>query len=243
MLDSYFSNLLTHDFQLQGVRLRQPHTLMRWLRAYAAAISTNSGYNEILDASTAGEGAKPAAKTTIAYREALGNLWLLEELPVWIEGENFFSGLKMTPKHYLIDPAFAVHLLGLDEDMLAAPGEADSDYAVFDRKYGSIIGRLFEALVFLDLKVYSGVNDADLSYVATAKNDHEIDFVVSKARRAVAFEVKLAPYIEESDVRHLLWLKEKAAGRIRDAVVITTGPYAYRREDGIAVVPAALLGA
>jgi predicted AAA+ superfamily ATPase len=243
MIESYFSNLLTHDFQMQGMRLRQPHTLMRWLRAYSAAISTNAGYNKILDASTAGEGEKPAAKTTIAYREALGNLWLLEELPAWFEGEHFFSGLKMTPKHYLIDPAFATYLLGLDEDILANGGETASYYAEFDRKYGSILGRLFEALVFLSLKVYSSVTDAELTYLATAKNDHEVDFIVSKGRKSVAFEVKLAPYIDESDVKHLLWLKEKAGDRICDAVVVTTGPYAYRREDGIAVVPAALLGA
>ena len=40
------------------------------------------------------------------------------------------------------------------------------------------------------------------------------------------------------DTRHLLWLRE----RLADAVVITTGRHAYRDEDDVAVVPAALLG-
>ncbi|MCL2047034.1 MAG: AAA family ATPase, partial [Oscillospiraceae bacterium] len=106
-IESYIDNILSHDFSQQGVRIRQPETLLRWLRAYSAAISTDAGYSEILDASTAGEGHKPAAKTTIAYREALENLWLLDELQPWIDGESFFSNLKLSPKHYLADPAFA----------------------------------------------------------------------------------------------------------------------------------------
>ncbi|MDO4646540.1 hypothetical protein [Arachnia rubra] len=44
------------------------------------------------------------------------------------------------------------------------------------------------------------------------------------------------------DVRHLLWLRDQLGDQVRDLVVITTGPTAYRRNDGIAVVPLALLG-
>jgi hypothetical protein len=43
-------------------------------------------------------------------------------------------------------------------------------------------------------------------------------------------------------VRHLRWLRESLGNSLADAIVITTGPAAYRRPDGIAVVPAALLG-
>ncbi len=48
--------------------------------------------------------------------------------------------------------------------------------------------------------------------------------------------------VETADVRHLRWLGEKLGGRLLDAVILTTGPQAYRRKDGIAVVPLALLG-
>ncbi|MDR0852908.1 MAG: DUF4143 domain-containing protein [Clostridiales Family XIII bacterium] len=241
--ESFFDNILSHEFEQQGVKIRQPQTLLRWLRAYAAATSTNSGYEEILDASTAGEGSKPSAKTTIAYREALGNLWLLDELQAWVSGSEFFTGLKSTPKHYLADPAFAVHLLGLTEEILKSPGSEIPGTDKFNKKYGDILGRLFESLMQLSLRVYSSVNDASLSYAATHKTEHEIDFIVQKGLRFIAFEVKLAPYIEDRDVRHLLWLKEKTGMYLADAIIITTGPFAYRRPDGIAVVPAALLGA
>jgi hypothetical protein len=46
----------------------------------------------------------------------------------------------------------------------------------------------------------------------------------------------------DREVRHLHWLAQQIGSDLLDAVVITTGPYAYRRPDGIAVVPAALLG-
>lgn len=59
----------------------------------------------------------------------------------------------------------------------------------------------------------------------------------------LALEVKLAPTVDDRDVTHLRWLADRLGDRLLDAVVVTTGPTAYRRRDGIAVVPAALLGA
>lgn len=71
---------------------------------------------------------------------------------------------------------------------------------------------------------------------------HEVDLVVEAGERIVALEVKLAAAVSDTDVRHLNWLKERLDGRLADAVVVTTGERAYRRPDGIAVVPLALLG-
>jgi hypothetical protein len=60
--------------------------------------------------------------------------------------------------------------------------------------------------------------------------------------RVVALEVKLSRTVGAGDVRHLAWLADTIGDDLIDAAVITTGPDAYRRADGIAVVPAALLG-
>jgi hypothetical protein len=43
-------------------------------------------------------------------------------------------------------------------------------------------------------------------------------------------------------VRHLAWLRARLGDRLADSAVITAGDEAYRRPDGIAVIPAALLG-
>ena len=58
----------------------------------------------------------------------------------------------------------------------------------------------------------------------------------------VATEVKLARTIGDGDVRHLRWPADTIGSQLVDAIVVTTGPEAHRREDGIGVVPAALLG-
>ena len=60
--------------------------------------------------------------------------------------------------------------------------------------------------------------------------------------RIVAIEIKLARTITDRDVKHLAWLRHQLGGDLLDALIVTTGAEAYRREDGIAVVPAALLG-
>lgn len=48
--------------------------------------------------------------------------------------------------------------------------------------------------------------------------------------------------MNDRDVRHLRWLSGVLGDDLLDALVINTGAAAYRRADGIAVVPAALLG-
>ncbi|MGH2347052.1 MAG: hypothetical protein ACRDG4_17635 [Chloroflexota bacterium] len=48
--------------------------------------------------------------------------------------------------------------------------------------------------------------------------------------------------VTDADVRHLLWLREQLGASPKGMVVVTTGKYAYRRQDDVAVVPAVLLG-
>ena len=43
-------------------------------------------------------------------------------------------------------------------------------------------------------------------------------------------------------MKHVLWLQNRLGADLLDMVVLTTGPEAYRRSDGVAVVPVALLG-
>ena len=43
------------------------------------------------------------------------------------------------------------------------------------------------------------------------------------------------------EVVHLKWLRQKLGPGLAGAAVITTGKDAYRRKDGIAVIPASLL--
>lgn len=54
--------------------------------------------------------------------------------------------------------------------------------------------------------------------------------------------MKLAPTVTDDDVAHLHWLRGHLGSDLLDAIVVTTGRHAYRRRDGVGVVPAVLLG-
>ncbi|WP_166789489.1 DUF4143 domain-containing protein [Cryobacterium sp. TMS1-20-1] len=106
------------------------------------------------------------------------------------------------------------------------------------------LGDFFEALVALSLQTYAAANDAQLSPFRDHDGRHEIDFVIHRGdAEAVGIEVKLKSAITDQDVRHLLWLKESLPDQIVDLVVINAGTHAYRRQDGVAVIPLALLTA
>jgi len=240
LIKSYLSNIAAVDFPDAGYNLRRPDSLYRWMTAYAAATGTTASYSEILDAATAGEGDKPSKATSVAYRDMLQTLWILDDVEPWIPIGGEFKRLKQRPKHFLADPALAAALLGYDVDSL----RFGTDESSYDRKYGSILGRLFESLVALSLKTYAQLNDAHLRHFRTQNGDREVDFIIEKGRDIIAIEVKYSPEISKNDVKHLVWLREKYGPRCKELIVVTAGPYAYRRkEDGILVVPAALLGA
>jgi predicted AAA+ superfamily ATPase len=237
-LTGYAEAIVTREFAQYGQVVRRPDTLRRWLAAYAAATGTVANYSTILDAATPGEGDKPGKTTTISYRDALSALWMLDEVPAWASGAEVYARLAATPKHFLADPALAVALLELEESDLLEPETAPEWFPEF----GPLTGRLFEALIGLSLQTYAQASKAHLSYLRTRDGRHEIDFIVERKRRIVAIEVKMAQTATDADVRHLVWLKQQLGDRLADAIFVTTGPYAYRRSDGIAVVPASLLG-
>ena len=239
LVEGYIDYAVSHDFAVQGVSLRRPQALKRWLRAFAAATATDAGYTEILDAATAGEADKPGKNASLAYREALERLWLIDELPPWTEGRDYFARLKQTPRHHLADPALASALLGVSDEDLSR-GRARS---VFDKMAGGIAGRLFESLVAQSVRVYADACRASASYARTQNGDHEIDLIVRQGQRVLAFEVKLAPTVSDEDTRHLAWIRNRLGDALADAAVITSGPDCYRRTDGFGVIPAALLGA
>ena len=69
-----------------------------------------------------------------------------------------------------------------------------------------------------------------------------MDFIVEGDDGVLALEAKLASAITDHDVKHLLWLRERLGRDCTDLAIVHTGPEAYRRADGIAVIPLALLG-
>ncbi len=236
-LRSYIDRALDRDIVDAGTQVRRPQALKAWLRAYAAATATATSYNAILNAATPGESDKPARQTVAGYREALERMWLLDPLPAWCPTFSPLKRLAQAPRHHLADPALVATLLdATQETLLAGEGPKRRDNEPF-------LGLLFESLVTLSVRVMASTLRATTSHLRTQNGDHEVDLIVEgEGRRVVAIEVKLADTVGDRDVRHLNWLRDQIGDRLVDRVVINTGPFAYRRKDGVAVVPLALLG-
>lgn len=237
-LDSYLARIVDRELPENGAEVRRPAALTAWLTAYAAASSLNTSYTSILDAATAGERDKPARSTVEAYREHLTRLFVLDPVPAWIPVFNPLKRLTRSPKHHLVDPALAARLVGVDKDGLLR-GE---DNRVV-KATGTWLGALLESLGVQSLRIYANGADAQVGHLRTKDTGREIDLIVeARNRKVLAVEVKLAPTVSDSDVKHLNWLQGQLGDRLVNRVVVTTGPHAYRRPDGVAVVPLALLG-
>lgn len=231
LLDAYLQRIIDRDLPDHGLSVRRPETLRRWLAAYAAASSTPTSYSGILDTTTAGDGSQPAKTTTIAYRDHLASLWLLDPVPGWSPSRRPIARLQQAPKHQLADPALAARLLGLSAQALGSSTGA------------AMAGPLFESLTTLTVRVAAQAAEARVGHLRTRNGDHEVDLIVEGPDgQVVGIEVKLSATVTDHDVRHLRWLRERVSDDVVDLMVLTTGTTAYRRQDGVAVVPLALLG-
>lgn len=238
-LDGYLRCIIDVDLPRQGLTVRRPQLLERWLASYGPATATTASFEAIRDAATGGQAEKSARATTIPYRETLERLWIAAPVPAWTPSRNRLNRLAQPPKHHLVDPALAVRMLGLDEDALLR-GETAGETM---RPDGALLGRLFESLVTQSLRVYAQSAECQVRHFRLHGGRREVDLIVERGdQRVLAIEVKLGGAVSAEDVRHLLWLRAQLCDDLVGALVVYTGEHAFRRPDGIYVVPAAMLG-
>ena len=238
-LDGYLHRAVDHDVAQMGHRVRRPATMRRWLTAYAAATAGTASYERILDAATAGESDKPAKSTTSAYRDLLEAMWLLEPLQAWQPTNSPLSRLKRGPKHHLADPCLAARLLELPRRCPArgrgvAAGPRGRDGA--QRAAGCpvrVLGVAQRARLRPGLGS-SGRPPAHMERRSGSRSDRRAG-QQGACRGGQARSRARSP-------RHrapAMGWQDRLGTRCADCVLVTTGPYAYRDQDGIAVVPAA----
>ncbi len=238
-LAGYVQLIVDRDVPEAGLGVRTPTQMRAWLRALAAATATTASWESVRDAATPGQGDKPARSTTRPWTDALERTWISDPLAPWLPGLNHLGRLASTAKHHLADPALACALLRLGEDDLLAGRHPEPTLP----RDGVFLGALFESPVALTVRVFAQPAEASVGHLRRRNGDHEIDFILNgPGRRRIAIEAKRSALVDDHDVRHLLWLKNELVDDLTDMLVVNTGRHAYRRADGVAVIPLALLG-
>jgi len=238
-LDSYLQRVVDRDFPELGHAPRNPQGLLRWMRAYAAATATTASLEKIRAASIGLHEPAVSRRAVLPYREVLERLFLLDPVQAWTPSRSHLKRISLPAKHHLVDPALSARLLNASAGDLLN-GRATQPLAPKD---GGLLGALFESLVTLSVRAYAQAAEAVVYHFRTFAGEHEADLIVKhNDGRVIAIEIKLAATPPEKSVRHLNWLDRELDDELLDKLIITTGSEAYRRQDGVAVIPAALLG-
>ncbi len=167
--------------------------------------------------------------TIASYIAALKKLFVIEDAPAWNPNLRSKTAIRTSDTRYFVDPSIGAAALGI------GPGDLLSDL--------NTMGFLFEALCIRDLRVYVEALDGTL-YHYRDKNNLECDAVLHLRNGSYGLvEIKLGgdKLVEEgacilkSLASKLDTVKMNAPSFLM--VLTGTGSYAYKREDGIWVVP------
>ena len=157
------------------------------------------------------------------YVTLLERVFLLEELPSW--HSNRLSRLVKRSKLHIGDTGLACALLGVDADGLWA-----------DR---TLLGRLLETFVYLELQRQASWHDAPMSFFHFRDRDGvEVDIVIERGAQALAgVEVKAGATVTASDFRGLRKLRDAAGDRFAGGVVLYDGETSAGFGDRLYAVP------
>lgn len=172
------------------------------------------------------------------YIEALEKLFVIDDIDAWSPAIRSASSIRRGPKREFIDPSIAVASLGLTPDIL------ETDLKTF--------GFIFECMCIRDLKAYSQSLGGTMSYYHD-RYDLEADGVLHLDNGKYALlEFKLGSKEIEEGAEHLKEIrdlvrtfnKKEKQIQLREPdllMVITGGPIAYTRPDGVKIIPLACL--
>lgn len=205
------------------------------LRTYARNISTLAKKSSMIkDIKSKIE--TLAENTFDSYVEALKKLFVIQDIDAWNPAIRSATAIRSSPKRGLIDPSVAVAALGL------TPEQLQMDLKTF--------GFIFECMGIRDLKAYSQALGSTISYYSD-RYGLEADAVMHLPDgRYALIEFKLGGKEIEEGASHLLKIKRlvkeanesESQSKLREPdllLVITGGPIAYTRPDGVKIIPLA----
>ena len=238
VVKDYVASVCESDVsRVDGVR-RNPKLANLILRSYARNVSTLAKTSSLLDDVTASENISCSRTTFEDYVAALERLFVIQDVAAWCPAIRSKSAIRSGLKRGFCDPSIAVALLQQTPESMCTQLKT--------------FGFVFEQMCIRDLKAYT--NDF-FSYVGYYHDRFglESDMVVhlGDGRYALA-ECKLGSREINEGAGHLIQLRNlirehnasEPQAIIREPdlmMVLTGGKMAFRREDGVCVIPLACL--
>lgn len=225
----YFDSVVERDIQrVDGVKRNADRSRLL-LRSYARHISQQVSYATIKADMLSNDSQTLDEDTVADYIKALKRLFVIEDLEAWNPNIRSKAAIRTSDTRHFVDPSIGTAALGL------GPKDLMNDLESF--------GLFFEDLAVRDLRIFADVLDGRL-YHYRDSSGLECDTVLHRRNGTYALiEIKLGgeKAIEEAADS----LKQLAATidhtRMPQPaflmVLTAVGPYAYRRPDGIFVVP------
>ena len=232
VVEGYCRSITESEIRTVDGRERDPDKMRDVLKSISRNTATHSPDTKIL-ADINPNAPAMNIKTLRDYIGVLERIHVVEDLPAWSPKLRSKATIMSRHTRHLTDPAIAAYFLGAtDEDL------------VFDM---DIFGLLFESLVIRDLRVYTQALGGDV-YHFRDSNGVEADAIVHLNNgRWGAIEIKLGAGEIDYAAKTLLKTDkamQEASGRGASflAVVCGISSYAYKREDGVNVIPITALG-
>ena len=217
--------------RLDGVR-RDPENVARVLRSLARNTATEAADQTIAKDVAGADG--PIDRHTVAnYVRALVRVFVVEDLPAWSPALRSRGILRSSETRHFVDPSVAAAALGASPERLVQDPET--------------LGLLFESLAVRDLRIYGQAIGAS-AFHYRENTGLEADAILQRRDGSwAALEVKLGQKDIEHGANSLLRVAEHIDtdrhGAPAFLAVITGWGYAYRRDDGVFVIPIGALAA
>lgn len=223
---NYVESVINMDVsRVDGVE-KNPERVRLLLRSLARNIATLTTQQTIL-ADIEATDMTLSDKTLAMYLNALRRIFVVEDVPAWQPSLRSKTAIRSASKRCFVDPSIATAVLRANPDSIL------EDFELF--------GFLFEALCIRDMRIYADANDGDLFHYRD-QSGLESDMIVRlRNGKWGAVEVKLGSKQIEDAAKNLIALKSKInsekMGEPSFLMILTGGEYAYRRGDGVLVVP------
>ncbi len=227
----YFDGIISSDISMVDGIKRNPQRVERLMKSYARNTATQAKVPQIRKDMIANDLDSLDEITISSYIQALKQMFVIDDLPAWNPNLRSKTAIRTSDTRHFVDPSIAVAALGI------GPEDLIGDLKTF--------GFFFESMCVRDLRVYAEALGGKL-YHYRDQTGLECDAVIHLRNGAWApVEIKLGIDEIDSAAKNLLELEKRidpSKMKSPSFMLILTGTsYAYRREDGIFVVPIGVL--